>query len=166
MIMTKRTIPMGAALFALALIIGGVALTASSASAYTLACQGHDVGLSGSGLALGSDSALWWVQVTGTKTNPKLVSGASVTMYTDDPGASGSPALTCYYYLDSSSYATTLWGVTEQTLVWDPFGGNDGGCSGKFTDDVYVINNGSTGQMIDDNLDDDNVAGAGSCSQM
>jgi len=157
--MTKRTVSVGAVLFVLALVMGGVALTASFASAYTLACQGLDVGLSGPYLDIGSDSALWSVGILGSK----LTGGNSVTMYTNNPGNGGSPALTCLYTLDSSSSFTTINGAVKQTLIWDPVGTNSVDCSPSFTDHVYLISNGAGAAMIDDNLDDDNVAGSGNC---
>ncbi len=161
--MTKRVAFLGAVLFVLALAIAAVAPPASAAVFYSLACQGSDVGLIGTGLGIASDSALWTVQVKGTT----LTGGTSVTMYTDDPGASGSPALTCFYTLDPTSTITTVSSmILEQTLVWDPSLSNAGGCSGQFTDHVYVINGSATAQMIDDNLDDDNVAGSGSCTKL
>lgn len=161
--MTKRAAFLGAGLFVLALVIAAVAPPASSATFYSLACQGSDVGLTGTGLGFGSDSALWTVQVKGTT----LTGGSSVTMYTNNPGATGSPALTCFYGLDpASTMAAVSSMILEQTLVWDPSLSNAGGCSGQFTDHVYVINGSATAQMIDDNLDDDNVAGAGSCTKL
>ncbi|MGD0073556.1 MAG: hypothetical protein ABSD31_04375 [Candidatus Binataceae bacterium] len=163
--MTKRATFLGAGLFVLALVIAAVAPPASSATFYSLACQGSDVGLAGAGLGYGSDSALWTVQVKGTT----LTGGTSVTMYTNNPGATGSPALTCFYSLDAASTVTTVSSmILEQTLVWDPVvsPANPLGCSGQFTDHVFVINGSATAQMIDDNLDDDNVAGAGSCTKL
>jgi len=59
---------------------------------------------------------------------------------------------------------TTINGIVRQTLVWDPVAGNSGDCSDQYTDHVYVFSVGATASMIDDNLDDDNVAGAGTCT--
>ncbi|MFI5351690.1 MAG: hypothetical protein ACHQZS_01920, partial [Candidatus Binatales bacterium] len=163
-IMAKRTISVGAVLFVLALVMAG---SARAASTYTISCQGLDVGLKGptatTGLGLGSDSAIWSVLVSGSK----FVSGTSTTMYTNNPGASGSPALTCNYTLDSSSTFTTVNGAVMQTLVWDSLGSNAGGCtngSPAFTDHVYLNSNSLVPGMIDDNLENDNVAGSGVCT--
>ena len=158
--MAKRTVSVAVVLFVLALVIGG---SARAASAYTISCQGLDVGLSGTGLDLGSDSAIWSVVVTGSR----FISGTSTTMYTNNPGAGGSPALTCNYTLDSSSSFTTVNGAVKQTLVWDSLSSNAGGCSNgtpAFTDHVYLNSNSLVPGMIDDNLEDDNVAGSGVCT--
>jgi hypothetical protein len=158
--MAKRTVSVGAVLFVLALIMAG---SARAGSPYTISCQGLDVGLSGSGLGLGSDSAIWSVVVS----ESRFVSGRSTTMYTNSPGAGGSPALTCNYTLDSRSTFTTVNGALMQTLVWDSLGSNAGGCtngSPAFTDHVYLNSNSLAPGMIDDNLDNDNVAGSGVCT--
>jgi len=158
--MAKRTVSVVAVLFVLALVMAG---SARAASTYTISCQGLDVGLSGKYLGLGSDSAIWSVVVSGSR----LVSGTSTTMYTNNPGGAGSPALTCNYTLDSTSTFTTVNGAVKQTLVWDSVVGNDPGCtngSPAFTDHVYLNSNSLVPGMIDDNLENDNVAGSGVCT--
>jgi hypothetical protein len=157
-IMAKRTAWVGAVLFALLLMMGGSALAGNSS--YTISCQGLDVGLKGSGLGFGSDSAVWSVTVT---TGNKLTSGTSTTMYTGHPGGTGSPALTCYYTLDSSSTTNLINGAAEQTLLWDETGSVTG-CTTSFTDHVYFYTNGTSAAMIDDNLEADDVAGSGTCN--
>ena len=156
--MLKRTISIAAVLFVLALVMGGPA-----ASAYLLGCQGLDVGLAGGGLGIGSDAALW--NVSGAA--GRLVSGNLIAMYTNNPGVGGSSALTCQYTLDPSSTTANVNGQVEQTLVWDSLGTNSGGCTNgtpAFTDHVYLNYTGAAAAgMIDDNLEDDGVAGSGSC---
>jgi len=58
-----RTVSIAAVLFVLALVMGGIAPSPSFANPYTLTCQGVDVGLTGGGLGIGSDAALWSVTV-------------------------------------------------------------------------------------------------------
>ncbi len=164
--MAKGAVSVGAVLLVLALVMAGSARAGQTGGLgvpYTIACQGLDAGLTGTGLGLGSDAALWSVVVA---QGSKLTSGKSTTMYTNAPGASGSSALTCNYYLDSTSTTSIINGAVAQTLIWDPVTtpANPGGCSSQFTDHVYLNTNGTTAAMIDDNLDDDNVAGSGTCN--
>jgi hypothetical protein len=154
--MAKRTASVGAVLFALLLVMGGSARAGNSS--YTISCQGLDVGLKGSGLGFGSDSALWSVTVT---TGNKLTSGTSTTMYTAHPAVS--LPLTCQYSLDSSSTTALVNGAAKQTLVWDEIG-DVTGCTTSFTDHVYFYTNGTSAAMIDDNLEADDVAGSGTCN--
>jgi len=164
--MAKRTVSVGAVVFVLALVMGG-----SAAFAFTIGCQGQDVGLSGTALGLGSNSALWTVNGA----PGRLVSGYAANMYTNKPGVSG--ALTCQYTLDSSSTTAIVNGLVEQTLVWDALQSNAKACTNEatpnvsppytppaFTDHVYLNSYGAGAVgMIDDNLDNDDVAGSGTC---
>jgi len=163
---------------AIATVVSAMALLSQPAMAnssytpytpsYTIACQGLDVRSVGEGATgpAGSDSALWSVVVSGSK----FTSGNLTAMYTNDPGPTGGePALTCYYTLDSTSSFTTANGMVLQTLVWDfvskVSNGSTGTCTtGSFTDHVYLISNGQTAAMTDDNLEDDDTAGSGTCN--
>ncbi len=164
--MTKRTVSAAAVLFVLALVMGGVGR--ADASPYTIGCQGLDVRSVGEGATgpTGSDSALWSVVIKGSS----FTGGNLTAMYTNDPGPSGGePALTCYYTLNTvtSSFATAN-GMVLQTLNWtfvsQVSNGSTGVCSSDFTDHVYLMGGGASLQMIDDNLEDDDTAGSGTCT--
>ena len=164
--MTTRIVSAAAVLFVLALLMGGVG-PADADHLYSIACQGLDVrsvGEGGTGPS-GSDSALWSVVVKGSS----FTGGNLTAMYTNDPGPSGGePALTCYYKLCPTSSFTTANGMVLQTLNWtfvsQVSNGSTGTCSGDFTDHVYLMGSGGTLLMIDDNLEDDDTAGSGTCN--
>ena len=121
------------------------------AYAKTLACQGHDMII----LTLGaetSDAAVWSVTTNGSK----FTGGTLLATYSYDY-----PSLTCAYELDpANSSFYSFNGIVVQDLAWVLY---DGDCDDYFEDNVYLISNGTASVMNDDNLDDDEVAGSGTC---
>ena len=139
----------------------------------TIACQGHDTfpfdeiypttvkstqttvpaGDLGSAFII-SDAAVWTV----TTLNGKFTSGTLIATFQTCEGAFSCP----FGLVTTASSFYTYNGITIQNLVWTSLP-EDGCYDYGFADTVFLVTSGTQGVMNDDNLDDDDAPGSGTC---
>jgi hypothetical protein len=134
-----------------ALLCAGRAQMAYAVDLTTYSCQGHDTVPVEPGITI-SDAALWSV----TTLNSKFTSGTLFATYQFDIDETD----TCVFGLNTTqSGFESFDGFTIQYLDWIS---EEGPCD-SFQDTVFLITSGTAGVMNDDNLDDDQSPGSGTC---